>query len=226
MVDTGAARISTTSKRQYQAYIKTFGLTRLDTSNLVSIRFGVSDASLIRSITLDMLIRIAIFYIVDADTPFLLCLQDIDKMGIYYNNITNQIVHQNGTYSVVRRFGHPFIIWSASTMVTYLTESELRQLHRRFGHPAVERLVTVLNRAGHNDLHHQGLLQKITDYCTFCQKHGQAPRRFKFTLRSENIAFNHTVYADVMYINNSPILHVVDEATRFQAARWLESMTA
>ena len=29
-----------------------------------------------------------------------------------------------------------------------------------------------------------------------------------------------------MYMANSPILHVVDEATRFQAARWLENMTA
>ena len=26
-----------------------------------------------------------------------------------------------------------------------------------------------------------------------------------------------------MYINGSPLLHVVDEATRFQAARWLDN---
>lgn len=29
-----------------------------------------------------------------------------------------------------------------------------------------------------------------------------------------------------MYIDNSPILHVVDEATRFQAARWLQNISA
>lgn len=29
-----------------------------------------------------------------------------------------------------------------------------------------------------------------------------------------------------MYIDSNPILHVVDEATLFQAARWLKNMTA
>ncbi|OXV05128.1 hypothetical protein Egran_07104 [Elaphomyces granulatus] len=38
--------------------------------------------------------------------------------------------------------------------------------------------------------------------------------------------FNHTIYVDVMYINSSPVLHAVDEATKYQAARWLENMTA
>ena len=29
-----------------------------------------------------------------------------------------------------------------------------------------------------------------------------------------------------MYINGSPILHIIDEATRFQAARWLRNISA
>ena len=97
MIDTGAARISTTSKRQYQAYIKTFGLTWLNTSNLVSIRFSIGDISSIGSITLDMPIGTAEFYIVDTDTPFLLYLQDMDKIGVYYNNITDKIVYPGGS---------------------------------------------------------------------------------------------------------------------------------
>ena len=28
-----------------------------------------------------------------------------------------------------------------------------------------------------------------------------------------------------MYINNQPLLHIVDEATRFQAARWLKNVS-
>ena len=31
---------------------------------------------------------------------------------------------------------------------------------------------------------------------------------------------------DVMYIDGIPVLHVVDEATCFQAFRWLHNMTA
>ena len=110
MIDTGIARISTTSKRQYQAYIETFGPTRFNTSNLVSIRFGIGDTSSIGSITLDILIRTAEFYIVDTDTPFLLYLQDIDKIGVYYNNITDKIIYPGGSYPIIYRFSHPFII--------------------------------------------------------------------------------------------------------------------
>ena len=29
-----------------------------------------------------------------------------------------------------------------------------------------------------------------------------------------------------MYINGSPVLHIIDKAIRFQAARWLENITA
>ena len=29
-----------------------------------------------------------------------------------------------------------------------------------------------------------------------------------------------------MYIDGSPILHIIDEATRFQAARWLQNISA
>ncbi|KAI0990859.1 hypothetical protein K3495_g17328, partial [Podosphaera aphanis] len=49
--------------------------------------------------------------------------------------------------------------------------------------------------------------------------------RFKFTLR-DDVDFNHSIYIDIMYIDGSPVLHVVDEATRFQAAKWLRNMTS
>jgi hypothetical protein len=79
------------------------------------------------------------------------------QVGAYYNNIKDQVVHPGGIHPVVRSLGHPFIIWG-NTMTTYLTQPELRQLHRRFGHPAVERLARILDQAGHNDPKHYGLL--------------------------------------------------------------------
>ena len=90
--------------------------------------------------------------------------------------------------------GHPFIIWGTPA-INYLTEVELRQLHRRFGHPAADRLTRILERAGHDDPKHYELLRKITGFCTLCQKHSQAPKRFKFTLR-DDVIFNHTIYVD------------------------------
>jgi hypothetical protein len=99
----------------------------------------------------------------------LLCLVDMDILGVYYNNLKNIIVapkpaSKPATKSfveipIVRRFGHPFLLWN-SALSSYLTSSfdmnpcfltdvELRRLHRRFGHPSVDRLQTLLRSAGH-----------------------------------------------------------------------------
>jgi hypothetical protein len=69
-------------------------------------------------------------------------------------------------------------------------------------------------------------LNRINKFCSRCQKFDGAPSRFKFTLRDNDIDFNHSIFVDIMYLDGSPVLHVVDEATRFQAARWLPSMAA
>ena len=68
-------------------------------------------------------------------------------------------------------------------------------------------------------------LLTILQYCTHCQKHGKSPGRFKFTLK-EDANFSYSILVDIMYIDGSPILHVVDEATRLQAAGWLNNVSA
>jgi hypothetical protein len=108
----------------------------------------------------------------------------------------------------------------------YLTETELRTLYRRFGHLSATRLASVLERAGYSDVQHRQTLDYITKYCTRCQKFSRAPLRFKFTFWDNSIDFNYSVYIDIMYINSSLLLHVVNKATRFQAARWLQNMTS
>jgi hypothetical protein len=66
----------------------------------------------------------------------------------------------------------------------------------------------------------KSVVKKLIRFCNFCQKHEKSSERFKFILRDDvNINFNYSVIVNVMYIENNPILHVVDEATRFQAAR-------
>jgi hypothetical protein len=48
----------------------------------------------------------------------------------------------------------------------HLTDVELRQLHRRFGHPLVTRLKRVLRRAGQDWSSPE--LRRITDFCHHC----------------------------------------------------------
>ncbi|KDN67316.1 putative conserved hypothetical protein, partial [Colletotrichum sublineola] len=54
----------------------------------------------------------------------------------------------------------------------------------------------------------------------------KAPGRFKFTLHDDH-EFNNEIIVDVMYLDgNKPVLHVVDAATAFNAARFLRAVTA
>ncbi len=98
----------------------------------------------------------------------------------------------------------------------YLIETELRQLHRRFDHSFIKKLHDLLERFDHEVK--KSVLKKLIKFCNFCQKYAKSSERFKFTLR-DDVNFNYSMIINVMYIENSSILHVIDEATRFQAAR-------
>lgn len=53
----------------------------------------------------------------------------------------------------------------------------------------------------------------------------QIHSRFKFTLKDE-FEFNYSVIIDILYLEGKPVLHVVDSATSFNAARFLKDMSA
>lgn len=240
MIDTGASKKSTAGYNQYIAFRKseagkgTGTEINTSTAGAVNVQFGIGSTPSIGSIQVQLPVGRAEFHIVQADTPFLLCLADMDTLQVYYNNIKDQVITPSGTVPVVRRFGHPFILWSQAlhayiteslqSNTCYLTETELRRLHRRFGHPSANRLHRVLGHAGHEV--EKKALHRLTRVCEHCQKHGKSPGRFKFTLRDDNIDFNHSIYIDIMYIEGQPVLHIIDEATRYQAARWMKDISA
>lgn len=51
------------------------------------------------------------------------------------------------------------------------------------------------------------------------------PRGFQLTI-SDDAHFNSTVYVELFFIDKKTVLHMVDEATGYQAARWLSSVRA
>lgn len=69
------------------------------------------------------------------------------------------------------------------------------------------------------------VLNEIVQRCDSCKVYAQRPKRFKFELRADK-DFNHTVYTEIFYIEGKPILHMVDESTRYQEGRWLESFSS
>ncbi|POS82418.1 hypothetical protein EPUL_005471, partial [Erysiphe pulchra] len=227
LIDTRAAGIS-----QFKAFESLFGPHKLDKTCTINVKFGIGNAPSIGSISVHTPTGHCNFHVIDANTPFLLSLLDLDKNKAYFDNLNDMIrLLKNddcASIPVVGKFGPAFLQWGPMMATTsFLTETELRTLHRRFGHPSVPRLINLLNRAGHTDENHRRVLNKITEHCQKCQRFGSAPLRFKFTLKdADNVHFNQSIFADVLYIDGAPVLHVVDEATRFQAARFLPNMTA
>lgn len=233
LIDTGAAKGSSAGSNQYKAYCEYVGQDpRIDRSKAATCHFGIGSTKSVG--TASIIFPIGNLWlsfdahVVEADTPILLSIDDMDRLGIYLNNLKDQLVHQDTALvaKVQRKRGHPFILWDPH-ISCMLTNTELHRLHRRFGHPSADKLMKLLQRAELPDVgpETRKVLEKIERSCEPCQIYAQKPRRFKFTLR-EDKDFNHSIYADVFYIDGKPVLHVVDEATNFQAAKWLKDMQA
>lgn len=246
LIDSGGGRHSTVGRNQYLAYSKFAGNAEpLPTAqSSARVKFGIGAAGAVGSVQVRSPIGLILFHIFDTDTPFILGLRDMDRLRVKFDNLDNVLNTPRGDVAVMRRGDHAFLIWdeylsvfiqygtkeqiqlpsTPSPQDCYLSDVELRRLHRRFGHPSVQRLHRVLERAGH-DVDSRAL-EHLTKYCEHCQKHGTSPGRFKFTLK-DDAEFNYCIFVDVVTLApDGPVLHIVDEATAYQAGRWLKDFSA
>lgn len=228
MPDSGAAKWSTAVLGQFHALRQHQTELKMDTTQAGRARVGFGPGKELLSlgaVTIHTVIGAIVFHIVDVPTPFLLCLDDMNRLGVYLDNISLELVQDDKRFPVAPKWGHLwFHLQGPEAVALFLTETELRHLHRRFNHPAVDRLAKQLEKAGHTDVDINAL-KTISEFCHYCQKHGPAPKRFKFTLKDDH-EFNYEIFVNIFYLNGQPVLHVVDSATSFHAARFLPSMTA
>ena len=93
IINTGASKRSTAGYRQYLAYRETQN-TIINTSKAgaINVQFSINSISSIGSVIVNILVGNVKFYIIKADTPFLLCLADMDTLKVYYNNLKNVLV--------------------------------------------------------------------------------------------------------------------------------------
>ncbi|EED11916.1 conserved hypothetical protein [Talaromyces stipitatus ATCC 10500] len=200
-----------------------------------TVQFGPGDPyQSIGSIDVPTPISTIRFYILTSTTSFLMSLYELDKLKLYFDNTCNLLVNKKTgkTTPVIRQFGHPFLVWDYSYH-TYLlalfdhnpcllTNAKLHRLHCRFRHPSTNRLRRVLTRAGHET--NKEAIEYIRKFCHHCQMYDKSPGRFRFTLH-ENVNFNHSIIINIMYLDRDPVLHIVDEATHFNAAAWLPNIS-
>ncbi len=114
---------STESIEQFKALQRISDVT-LNTKTIESsIRFDIDDTLILRSIELNIPLEIINFHIVEINTPFLLCLNDLNRLNIYFNNLINEMIQKilNTTtnlqidskirrHSVIRRYDHAFLL--------------------------------------------------------------------------------------------------------------------
>jgi hypothetical protein len=113
MVDTRASNISTAGWGQFLAYQKAVdNLATIDktTTGSVNVQFGIGSIPSVGSIIVQSPVGTIQFHIVKADTPFLLCLVDMNTLQVFYNNVKNVIVTPTTTFPATLQFGHAFIL--------------------------------------------------------------------------------------------------------------------
>lgn len=235
MIDTRASKQSIAGYKQYFVYKKNLSSIQFNKTKAraVNIQFGISSTFFIRSLLLDTPIGTIKFYVIEANTLFLLCFEDMNKLNVYFNNLKNILITSTKLVPVVGCFSHPFLLWDKSFQSFianffnnnpyFLTDTELHQLYRRFGHLFVGKPYKMLEYTSHEI--DKKIIDNLTKYCIYCQKHEKPPGQFKFTWK-ENANFNYSIFIDIMYINGNPLLHVVDEITKFQATRQLNNVSA
>jgi hypothetical protein len=104
------------------------------------------------------------------------------------------------------------------------SEAELRNIYRRLGHPTAQRIMRIMERSGRLQDIDPGTRQKMKEIeknCISCQKHSGPPQRFRFHISNEDGRFNHELIADILFLDNGHVLHVIDAETRFQSAQFI-----
>ena len=112
MIDTRVSKRSTAEYGQYFTYSKQVTHVKVNKAKAkgINVQFGICFTSSIVSLLLDTWIGIIEFHVVEADTPFLLYFEDMDKLNIYFNNLENVLIISTKLVPVICRFDHPFFL--------------------------------------------------------------------------------------------------------------------
>jgi hypothetical protein len=147
------------------------------------------------------------------------------------NTIDIRFVHQLPVYSWDQSKNkdiHHFLL-NRDMQRSLYSEAELRNIHRRLGHPTAQRIMRIMERSGRLQDIDPGTRQRLKEIeknCIACQKHSGPPQRFRFHISNEDGRFNHELIADIMYLDNGNVLHVIDADTRFQSAQFITDQKA
>lgn len=179
--------------------------------------------------------------VVQADIPAFLGMDVLDRESVTPCTVSNRLVKRT---VMKRKEGTPlyFDEWSIPLSRSksghlyaemhfppsmYFTRSQLLKLNSNFCHPSSQKLFNLLRRARPEEATPETLkvLEDLSKRCDPCQRIQNAPTRFRVSFGAQDSRFNERLFIDIMYIGNDPVLHVVNEGTRFGAARFLRDVS-
>ena len=175
-----------------------------------------------------------------ADIPALLGMDVLDHESLMADTVGNRLTKRSVVLDNVFYFyfdewhmplyrsksGHVYVEMDCSTTVMF-TRSQLGELHKQFFHPSSEKLFNLLKRARPEETTPETLqtLQDLSKRCDPCQRMHTAPTRFRVSFGAENVRFNERILLDIVTIDSKPVLHIVDEGTRFSAAKFVPDVS-
>ncbi len=133
LIDSDAARKSIEKMGQFKA-LQRIDDVKLNKSNRHIFKFEIENISFVESINLETSLETITFHIVETNISFLLFLADLDRLSVYFNNLTNELMQdrsaainilqidmkndcsqtqidmKNDRYSMIRRYEHAFLL--------------------------------------------------------------------------------------------------------------------
>jgi hypothetical protein len=107
---------STSDMRQFKALQRISDVALNKKTIKSSIKFEIDNTLNLKFVDLNISLEMITFHILEINISFLLCLNDFDRLNIYFNNLINQIVQYEHTsmkkrHFVIRRYEHAFRLW-------------------------------------------------------------------------------------------------------------------
>jgi hypothetical protein len=169
MPNTGAAGISTAGEPQVKVLQLKFPNITINLSIAGhKVKFDNNpESTFLGTVAVETPFGTIRFAVMPINISFLLCLTNMDRCGVYFNNINNILVHNGKKHFIVRKWKHSWFLLGDAKITAvhcHFIETELRQLYRRFGYFAAERFCRVLARAKYENVN-ESVMAKIGKYC-------------------------------------------------------------
>lgn len=138
----------------------------------------------------DLYVIILCADVVNANIPFLIRLDFLDKYGFFVKNTKNLLCSEKLDIQIplTRKRGHIYLPWKCEEIILFI-KSELIKMHRCFSHSSSDKLYNLLKtaRPWETNLSVDDMLNAISKSCKTCQRFNTPPIRLKFSLPNEDL---------------------------------------